>query len=159
MLALITPVMTFDRRALGGDDQVDADGAGHLGDAADRLLDVAGRHHHQVVQLVDHDQDERQPLVLATGSSPEPSSGRQLAPVEGGVVAGDVADADLGAAGRSGAPSRSTAQASALAAFLGLVTTWVSRCGRPLYWPSSTRLGSTRIMPHLVGRGAHRAST
>ena len=27
---------------------------------ADRLLDVAGRDHHQVGQLVDHDQDERQ---------------------------------------------------------------------------------------------------
>ena len=47
-LALMTPVMTFDRRALRGDHEVDADGAGHLGDAADRVLDVAGRDHHQV---------------------------------------------------------------------------------------------------------------
>ena len=49
-----------DRRALRGDDQVDADGTGLRGDAVDRLLDVAGRDHHQVGQLVDHDEDERQ---------------------------------------------------------------------------------------------------
>ena len=53
-----------DRRALRGDDQVDADGPGLLGDAGDALLDVAGRDHHQVVELVDDDDDERQPLVL-----------------------------------------------------------------------------------------------
>ena len=29
------------------------DGAGHLRDAADRLLDVASGDHHQVVELVD----------------------------------------------------------------------------------------------------------
>jgi hypothetical protein len=34
-LALMTPVMTLTDGPLGGDDQVDADGAGHLGDAAD----------------------------------------------------------------------------------------------------------------------------
>ena len=38
-----------------------------------------------------------------------------------------------------------TAQSSAFAAFFGLVTTSVSRCGRSLYAPSSTRLGSTRM--------------
>ena len=38
-----------------------------------------------------------------------------------------------------------TAHSSAFAAFFGLVTTSVSRCGSPLYWPSSTRFGSTRI--------------
>ena len=50
-----------DRRALRGDHEVDADRAGHLGDAADRVLDVARRDHHQVVELVDDDEDERQP--------------------------------------------------------------------------------------------------
>jgi hypothetical protein len=35
---------------------VDAGGAGELGDPDDRLLHVAGRHHHQVGQLVDDDQ-------------------------------------------------------------------------------------------------------
>jgi hypothetical protein len=50
-------------RPLGGDDQVDADGAGHLRQPGDRFLDVAGRHHHQVGELVDDDQDERKPRV------------------------------------------------------------------------------------------------
>ena len=85
-----------DRRALGGDHQVDADGAGHLGDAADRLLDVAGRHHHEVVELVDHDEDVR----AGAGTRPAPrrvsGSTFELAAVERGVVAVDVADADLG---------------------------------------------------------------
>ena len=53
-----------DGRPLGGDDQVDADGAGLLGDAGDGLLDVAGGDHHQVVELVDDDDDVRQPLEL-----------------------------------------------------------------------------------------------
>ena len=48
-----------DRRPLRGDDEVDPEGTAHLGDAADRLLDVAGGHHHQVVELVDHAEDER----------------------------------------------------------------------------------------------------
>ena len=56
-----------DRRTLRRDHEVDADGAGHLRDATDRVLDVAGRHHHEVGQLVDHDEDERQPWVLALG--------------------------------------------------------------------------------------------
>ena len=52
------------RRTLRGDDQVDADRPRLLGDAGDRLLDVAGGHHHQVVELVDDDHDVRQVLVL-----------------------------------------------------------------------------------------------
>ena len=67
ILALITPVIDVHRRALGGQHQVDAHGPGHLGDPAHRLLDVPGRHHHQVVELVHHDQDERQPLVAELG--------------------------------------------------------------------------------------------
>ena len=62
-----------DGGALGGQHQVDADGPGHLGDAHDRVLDVAGRHHHQVVQLVHHDEDEGQAL-RASGSSSSSSS-------------------------------------------------------------------------------------
>ena len=41
---------------------MDTDRPCHLGDADDRLLDVPGRHHHQVIELVDDDHDERQPL-------------------------------------------------------------------------------------------------
>ena len=50
-----------DRRPLGGDDEVDPHRPRHLRDPADRLLDVARGDHHQVVQLVHHDEDERQP--------------------------------------------------------------------------------------------------
>src|SRR5207237_7079972 len=81
-----------DRRALRGNDQVDADGAGHLGDAADRILHIARRHHHQVVELVDDDDDERQALELDVAAG----LGLQLTAVVGGVVTGDVASADLG---------------------------------------------------------------
>ena len=42
------------RRALGGHDQVDAGGAGHLGQALDRALDVLAGDQHQVGHLVDH---------------------------------------------------------------------------------------------------------
>ena len=49
-----------DRRPLRREDQVDADRARHLRQAADRLLDLVARHHHQVGQLVDDDDDERQ---------------------------------------------------------------------------------------------------
>ncbi len=61
-VGLDDPGDDVDRGPLGGDHQVDADGARHLGDAHDGVLDVAGRHHHQVVQLVDDDEDEGQRL-------------------------------------------------------------------------------------------------
>ena len=85
-----------DRRALRGDHEVDADGAGHLRDAADRVLDVAGGDHHQVGELVDHDEDERQPRELPLDLAGGRDLVGQVAAVEGGVVAGDVAEADLG---------------------------------------------------------------
>ena len=61
-----------DRRALRGDDEVHADGAGLLGDAGDALLDVAGGHHHQVVELVDDDDDVRRDVRTR---GPMPGSG------------------------------------------------------------------------------------
>jgi len=45
------------------DHEMDPDGPRHLRQPADRLLDITGRHHHQVGQLVDDDDDERQALV------------------------------------------------------------------------------------------------
>ena len=48
------------RRALRGDDEMDADRPRQLGDAADELFDLAGRDHHQVRELVDDDDDVRQ---------------------------------------------------------------------------------------------------
>ena len=41
---------------------MDADGARHLRQAADRFLDLVAGDHHQVRELVDHDDDERQRL-------------------------------------------------------------------------------------------------
>jgi hypothetical protein len=38
---------------------VDAHGTRELGDAADQLLDLAGRDHHQVRELIDDDHDVR----------------------------------------------------------------------------------------------------
>ena len=46
--------------ALGGDDEVDASGAGFLREAGDLLLYGFALGHHQVGQLVDDDDDERQ---------------------------------------------------------------------------------------------------
>src|SRR5439155_20546076 len=45
------------RRALRGDDEMDANGSRQLRDAAYQLFDLAGRDHHQVSELVDHDHD------------------------------------------------------------------------------------------------------
>ena len=57
-----------DRRPLRRHDEVDPDRAGLLGDARDALLDVARRDHHQVVELVDDDQDVGKPLEDTIGS-------------------------------------------------------------------------------------------
>ncbi len=51
-----------DGRALGGDHQMDPDCTGHLGDPHDRRLHLAAGDHHQVVELVDQDHDEREPI-------------------------------------------------------------------------------------------------
>ncbi|GBE24063.1 hypothetical protein BMS3Bbin02_00328 [bacterium BMS3Bbin02] len=42
---------------------MDADGARHLGDAYDRVLDGTSRHHHQIVQLVDDHDNVRETVV------------------------------------------------------------------------------------------------
>ena len=56
-----------DRRPLGGDDEVDADGARHLRQARDRGFDVGRRDHHQVGELVDDDDVVRQRLQVRGG--------------------------------------------------------------------------------------------
>ncbi len=54
----------IDRRPLGSQNEVDADGAGHLGEADDAGFDTLTFEHHQVGQLVDDDQDVRQRLLF-----------------------------------------------------------------------------------------------
>ena len=51
-----------DRRPLRGEDDVDAHGARLLGQAGDRGLDLLGRRHHEIGQLVDDHDDEGQEL-------------------------------------------------------------------------------------------------
>ncbi len=76
---------------------MDADGPRHLGQPTDRGLDIAGRHHHQVGELVDHHQDERQAQVAGGLAVPVGEAKRclEVAAVEGGVVAGDITEATL----------------------------------------------------------------
>ena len=102
-----------DRRSLGGDDEVDPDRPRHLGDPADRLLDVAGGHHHEVVQLVDDDEDVRQPaqvrpragVTSLVGVGP----GSSEAPPRSGASG---SPASLPAAGAAGASADSRASAA-----------------------------------------------
>ena len=63
-----------DRGPLRGEHQVDAGRAGELGDADDRVLDVARRDHHQVGELVDDDEEVgvRRQRALAARRAPRP---------------------------------------------------------------------------------------
>ena len=56
-----------DPRALGRQHQVDADGARLLREPDDRVLDLGRRDHHEVGQLVDHDQDVRHRVAALRG--------------------------------------------------------------------------------------------
>jgi hypothetical protein len=49
----------IDRRALGGHDDMDAGGAGHLRQALDGAFDLLAGDHHQVGHLVDDDDEHR----------------------------------------------------------------------------------------------------
>src|SRR5207237_984624 len=94
------------RRALRGDDEVDAGGAGELGEARDTRLDLGRRDHHVIGELVDEGDDVVHPVgnheILGGGFDAGEGGlfalgglvglGRALAAVE----AGDVADVFLG---------------------------------------------------------------
>ena len=60
-----------DRGTLRGEDHVHAAGSGHLGQAHDAALDVLLGDHHQVGELVDHDDDVGH-RVGRTGGGPSP---------------------------------------------------------------------------------------
>ena len=84
---------------LRGDDEVDPHRTRLLRNPGDALFDIASGHHHQVVELVDDDDDVLHPLRafrrLTIRSNLGAGLGLQLAAIEGGVVAGDVAEPDL----------------------------------------------------------------
>jgi len=85
-----------DRRSLGGDDEVDPDRPCHLRDAADRLFDVARRDHHEVGELVDDDEDERESFVVLARLGVRIRLVGQITAVVHRVVTGDVPNADVG---------------------------------------------------------------
>jgi len=58
-----------DRGALGGEDEMNADGAGHLGETGDGFLDVGAVEHHEVGELVDDDDDEGSGSLSSSASS------------------------------------------------------------------------------------------
>ena len=64
-----------DRRALRREDQVDARGARLLREPRDQLLDLLADHHHQVGELVDHDDDERHLVQRLRGSPASSANG------------------------------------------------------------------------------------
>ena len=63
-LALMVPVMTSTDGPLRGEDDVQAGGARHLGEALHRALDILAGDHHQVRHLVDDDDDVGQRLEI-----------------------------------------------------------------------------------------------
>ena len=70
--ALMRPGDDVDRRPLCGENQMDADGARHLCEPADRLLHFVAGHHHQVCELVDHHDDEGQRTRRLADSASSP---------------------------------------------------------------------------------------
>ena len=96
MLALITPVITStDGRCVAITRWMPTARA-ICAEPADARLDVTGRDHHEVGQLVDDHHDEGQTLVGLAGFGIGIVGGRQVALVEHRVVTGDVAHADVG---------------------------------------------------------------
>ena len=64
--ALIIPVITSTEGRCG-EDEVDADCAGLLRQADDRVLDLLRRDHQEVRELVDDDEEIRQRVLAAAG--------------------------------------------------------------------------------------------
>ena len=90
--------------ALGGEDEVDADGTSLLGDAPDAVFDLAAGHHHEVRQLIDDHQHVGQRLEQGGAVGPARIR-RTVREVEGapggqdlGVEVLQVLDAEQGQA-------------------------------------------------------------
>ena len=64
---------------------------GFLGDAGDAVFDIARSHHHEVIQLVNHHDDERQSIKLLCSHSRRVVARVEFATVVCGVEAADVA--------------------------------------------------------------------
>ncbi len=83
-----------DGGPLGGEDEMDADGAGHLSESRDGFFDVGGVDHHEVGQLVDDNDHVGKRLVLFLVDIFKERE--RLRFLEGLVVLVDIADAALG---------------------------------------------------------------
>ena len=86
-----------DRRTLGSNDHVNANGSGLLPNTHDRIFDVASSHHHEVGKLVNNNEDVGQTLELArlTVGAHLALLGLNFAFVERFVVAADIAETAL----------------------------------------------------------------
>ena len=164
MLALMTPVMTLTLGRCVATIRWMPTARAFWAMRVIALLDVAGRHHHQVVELVDDDDDVRQPLErrpvgsVALGGPSQPSSRRpwpaELAAVERGVVAGDVAEADLeqqvvAALHLLHRPPQRVGR------LLRVGDRLREQVGQPVVLAHLDLLGVDEDQAHLVGRGAH----
>ena len=167
MLALITPVITLTLGRWVATIRWMPTARAFWAMRVMRLLDVAGRHHHQVVELVDDDDDVRQPLgsgpvgssprVVLVGSSRTRGRRRrpaELAAVERGVVAGDVPEADLEQQVVAalhllhGPPER-------VGRLLRVGDGLREQVGQPVVLAHLDLLGVDQDQAHLLGRGAH----
>ena len=73
---------------------MDTDRSGLLGDAADRLLDITGRDHHEIRELVEDDDDVAE-LASLDRFARRSNAGRDPSLDDGLVEPVDVADAEL----------------------------------------------------------------
>ena len=64
---------------------------GFLGDAGDAVFDIARSHHHEVIQLIDHHDDERQSIKLFRGDCCGVVARVEFTTVVCGIEATDVA--------------------------------------------------------------------
>ena len=150
MFALISPVTTSTLGRWVATTRWMPTARGHLRDAADRVLDSSGRHHHQVGQLVDHDDDVAHVPVLVLPSDRQ----AQRALAQALLVAVDVAHADR----REHLVAHLHLAHDPLERLGGPLRVHdhrLSRCGTSAKWLSSTPLGVDEHQPHVVGARAH----
>ena len=137
------------RRALRRQDQMDADGARHLRQPADRFLDLVARDHHQVRELVDHDDDERQRLrgvgILVAGLLQHE--------LDVAVVLLDVADA-FGGERLVALFHLAHGPAQRVGRFLRIDDDGREQMGDLFVHPELESLRVDHDHPHVVGRGA-----
>jgi len=138
---------------LRGENQVDTHGARHLCETRDGLFHVVGVHHHQVGQLIDHDDQVGSGLCSVFFEIVEERE--RLLPLESAVVLVDVSNTALRQQLQRFSISR-VAFRSTLEAIFGSVTTGAIKWGMFSYRLSSSRFGSNQHQLHFVGLALYR---